>query len=375
MSQFKDPLEYTKEELETLSTEDLEAIMKIANDLESLFNTSQLVKKLLMNSLYGALANRYFPLFNLHMARAITGNGRYFIQKMAKEVESGLQALIPYEKGYVFYGDTDSNYFTVAPFVEKAFKDKPDATIVQKTDFCNRFYEQVVDNFVQKSIDDFGKEFNAYNTDVIGSEREIIADSGVWTAKKKYFARVIDSEGVRYKEPKLKVMGLDIIRSGTPTFVKKKLKESLTIILDSDVNTMIEWKDEVEEDFKNQPLSEIAKVQGVSNIDYAPGVKGVPMGARAVIVHNNYVKKIGIENEVQLLDAGNKVKIMYLQEPNIFGSNVIAWSDDKFAEIVKQSGCVDYNLCFEKFMLSPLELMTTALKWDVKRTTESLDDW
>jgi hypothetical protein len=309
------------------------------------------------------------------MARAITGNGRYFIQKMAKEIEGGLQNLIPSEKPYVFYGDTDSNYFTVDRFVEKAFKNKPDASKIEKVDFCNRFYEQVVDKFVQKSIDDFGKEYNAYNTDVIGSEREIIADAGVWTAKKKYFARVIDSEGVRYKEPKLKVMGLDIIRSGTPTFVKKKLKESLNIILDSDVDSMIAWKDAVKLEFMKQPLSDIAKTQGVSNIDYAPGAVGVPMGARSVLVHNEYIKKLGIENEIQLLDAGNKVKIMYLKEPNIFGSNVIAWGDEKFEEYLLDANCVDYDLCFEKYFLSPLELMTTALKWDIRKETQSLDDW
>jgi DNA polymerase elongation subunit (family B) len=105
---YKDPLDYTKEELGLLSTEDLIKIQKIADEKNSLFNTAQLVKKLLMNSLYGAFSNKYFPLFNQHMARAITGNGRYFIQKMAKEIESGLQDLIPYDKGYVFYGDTDS---------------------------------------------------------------------------------------------------------------------------------------------------------------------------------------------------------------------------------------------------------------------------
>ena len=105
---YKDPLEYTHEELESLSTEDLIAIQKISNDKNQLFNTAQLVKKLSMNSLYGAFSNKYFPLFNQHLARAITGNGRYFIQKMAKEIESGLQALIPQETPYLFYGDTDS---------------------------------------------------------------------------------------------------------------------------------------------------------------------------------------------------------------------------------------------------------------------------
>jgi hypothetical protein len=287
---------------------------------------------------------------------------------------------IEVEDNHNFFGNNilvhNSNYFTVAPFVEKAFEDKPNATKSEKADFCNNFYEQIVDKFVQKSIDDFGNELNAYNTSVIGSEREIIADAGVWTAKKKYFARVIDSEGVRYKEPKMKVMGLDIIRSGTPTFVKKKLKESLNIILDSDAESMIKWKDSVKEEFMKQDLSNIARVQGVSNIDYTTGDKGIPIGARSVLVHNEYVKKLGIENEIQLLEAGNKVKLMYLKEPNIFGSNVVAWSDDKFVDLINECGCVDYELCFEKYFLSPLQLMTDALKWNIAKETEELnDDW
>ena len=446
---------------------------------------------------------------------------------------------IEVDDNHNFFGNNilvhNSNYFTVAPFVKKAFKDKPNATKAEKADFCNNFYQQIVDKFVQKSIDDLGNELNAYNTDVIGSEREIIADClsfstslkvqinntsktlsigelakmygineltktedfvgtanknimiesygknglelkkilniqkkvtikkmvelispdnkstvltedhkiatvldgkitykeakniteddilminnkeqstkgfkvkpckdegerkivydievadnhnfyadgilvhncGVWTAKKKYFARVIDSEGVRYKEPKMKVMGLDIIRSGTPSFVKKKLKESLNIILDSDAESMIRWKDLVKEEFNLQNLSDIARVQGVSNIDYSVNDKGVPIGARAVLVHNEYVKKLGIENEIQLLEAGNKVKLAYLTEPNIFGSNVVAWNDDKFVDIIKNAKCFDYDLCFEKFFLSPLQLMTDALKWDILRETENLDD-
>jgi len=372
---MKDVLEYTHEELKQMSNEELLKLQKEANRGNSLFETAQLVKKLLINSLYGALANKYFPLFNEHMARAITGNGRYFIQLMARTIESGLQKMTPSQKPYIVYGDTDSNYFSVEPFVERAFKDKPEATITDKVNFCDNFYNKIVDGMVQDSIEQFGLEYNAYNTDVIGSEREIIADAGVWTAKKKYFARVIDSEGVRYEKPKLKVMGLDIIKSGTPKFVKKKLKSSLDIILDSSIDDMISWKDTVKQEFVEQNLNDIAKVQGVSNIDYKVGDKGIPIGARSVMVHNEYIKTLGIENEIQLLEAGTKVKQMYLKEPNIFGSNIIAWSDDKFVKYLVDSGAVDYEVCFEKYFLAPLELMTAALQWDIRKTTESLEDW
>jgi DNA polymerase elongation subunit (family B) len=105
---MKKVLEYSKEELEQLSTEELEMLLMEANKNESLFNTRQLVEKLSINSLYGAFSNVYFPLFNQDIARAITGNGRYFIQKLANYIENKLQELHPSQKEYITYGDTDS---------------------------------------------------------------------------------------------------------------------------------------------------------------------------------------------------------------------------------------------------------------------------
>ena len=348
--------------------------MEKSKQLNGLYETKQLVEKLSINSIYGALGNAYFPLFNQEMARAITGNGRYYIQKMSKYIEKGLKDLDP-SNDYMIYNDTDSGYFTIAPFVEKAFKDKPQATLTEKTDFCNRFYEQIVDPMVQASIDDFGNECNAYNTDVIGCEREIIAQSAVFTNKKKYFARVIDSEGVRYSPWKMKVMGLDIIRSGTPPLVKTKLKSSLDIILDSpNADHLITWVDEVQQEFVTVPIANISKVQGVSNIDYNLQTdKGVPIGARASLVHNAYTKANGLQNEFDDIQAGDKVKMIYLQEPNPLHSNIVAYKNDRFIELFKDY--IDYDLCFDKFFLSPLEIMSTALNWDIRKTTESLDDW
>jgi len=309
------------------------------------------------------------------MARAITGNGRYYIQLMANYIEKGLQELLPSSKPYIVYGDTDSNYFFVEPFVKKAFENNADASITDKVDFCDNLYNDVIDKFVQKSITDFCKEYNAYNQAVIGSAREIISDKAIWTAKKKYIARVFDSEGVRYSEPKIKVMGLDLIRSGTPPFVKKKLKESIDIILDSNESTMTDWKDKSFQEYMKQPLNDISKIQGVSSIDYVQGQKGIPIGARSAMKHNAFIKKNNLENEIQIIQAGDKIHQMYLKEPNIFGSNIIAWTSDNFIKHIEEANCVNYELCFEKYFLAPLQLMTDALKWNITKTTQDLDDW
>jgi len=321
---------------------------------------------------YGALANKYFMLFNIDMARAITMNGRYFIRTLGKNIEEGLQDLQKMNSPYVIYHDTDSAYFKIDNFVNQAFKDKPDGTIQEKTDFCDNFYNSIVDKFVQKTIDDVADELHAHNKDAIGSEREIIADTAIWVAKKKYAARVIDSEGVRYKEPKLKIMGLEIVRSSTPVFVQKKLKNAVTSILDSTEDEIIKYKDAVLQEFMKEPLENIARVQGVSNIDYdLKTSKSIPIGARSVIVFNDYIKKNNLEDEFQVINEGTKIKQMYLKEPNIFNSNVIAWNDDKFTRFLES---VDYQKCFDKYFLSPLEIMTKPLGWNINRSTESLDE-
>jgi len=105
---MKDPLDYTADELKSLSTDELSKLLLKAESGRALFNTRQLAEKTIINALYGAMGNRWFPLFNEDMAAAITGNGRFFIRKLAKYIEDELQKLLPQNKPYIIYGDTDS---------------------------------------------------------------------------------------------------------------------------------------------------------------------------------------------------------------------------------------------------------------------------
>ena len=233
---MKDILEYTKEELEQLSTEELQNLLKETELQVNLYNTKQLVEKTLMNSLYGALANKYFPLFNEDMAAAITGNGRYFIRKLSKYLEEALQSMIPSENEYVIYNDTDSVYIQVHEFVNRYIQKNNPKDLNEIVDWVDKFVEKVIDVIIQKTINDFCDELNAYNREVIGAKREVIADAGVFSAKKKYFLRVRDNEGTRYPIdlPYYKIQGLEVIKSSTPTWCKKYLIEAIPHILDKD---------------------------------------------------------------------------------------------------------------------------------------------
>lgn len=104
----KSVLEYTKEELEKLPVEQLKILLDEAKTGERQYWTEQTGLKLIINSLYGAMANRYFPLFNEKMAQAITGNGRFFIRLLSKNIENKLQSMLKSDNPYVTYNDTDS---------------------------------------------------------------------------------------------------------------------------------------------------------------------------------------------------------------------------------------------------------------------------
>lgn len=377
MTSLKDPLEYTEEELRSLSDEDLQKLLAASNKGESLFNTRQLVEKTMINSLYGAMANKWFPLFNEDMAAAITGNGRFFIQKLASYIEDRLQGLIPNEKPYIVYGDTDSVYYHIEPFVEKYISENPGLPINDYVEWADQFEKKVIAPVIQQTIDDFAYELNAYNKDKIGAEREIIADSAVFTAKKKYYARVRDNEGTRYPDdsPKIKVMGLEIIKSSTPTWSKKYLKEAIPHILDKDESELRNWVQSIKQDFIKVDLNEIASVGGVSRIDYQLGKETVPIGSRAAIVHNNYITEHNLTDQYAPIQGGDKCKRLYLQTPNMFNSNIVAYTDDGFTKEIMKCNCVDYDTQFEKNFLKPLYLMVEPLNYDLEKETAELDDW
>ena len=371
---MRDVLSYNKDELEELTTAELKLLLQETEYKESLFFTKQIALKTLMNALYGALSNRYFPLFNEEMAAGITGNGRYFIQKLANYIEEKLQEILPQDKKYIVYGDTDSVYFQIEPFMDKFIAKNPLSTIDEQVDWANTFEEQVIQPTIAKAISDFSTELNAFRPDVIGVDREIIADAAVFTAKKKYYARVRDNEGTRYPmdSPKIKVMGLEIIKGGTPPWSKKYLKEVIPHILDKDESDLRDWLHDIKTNFFTAPINSIAAIGGVSRLDYVLGTKGVPFGSRAALVHNQYIKDNNLEDHYQPIQAGDKCKRLFLVTPNKFNSEIIAYTNETF---IKEIDCIDYDLCFEKYFLKALNLMVAPLSYDIEKETASLSDW
>lgn len=372
---MKEVLEYTEEELRNLSTAELEVLAQQAEALEGLWNTSQLVAKTLMNSLYGAMANKWFPLFNEQMAAAITGNGRYFIQKLAFYIEETLQQMIKNDKPYVIAGDTDSVYYQIEPFMDLYQKKNPGLSINEYVNWADNFEKKVIQPVIQRAIDDVARDLNAYNKSVIGAEREIISDAAVFVAKKKYFARVRDSEGTRYPddEPYIKITGLEIIRSSTPKWAQIHLKKSIPHILDKDEADLKNWINEIKKQYTRTNLNDLAMVGSASRIDYELTDKGIPIASRAVICYNNYIKENNLVDRYAPIQAGDKAKRIFLTEPNPFNSNIVSFNNENFIKELEQY--IDFDTNFEKGFLNPMGLMVAPLNYNLKKETETLDEW
>lgn len=325
--------------------------------------------KININSLFGACGNAHFLLYNKEIAKSITSNSRFYINLMGNNVNNYLKDISNSRDNNWTYSDTDSIYMKLpSKIIEKLPED-----IQKSTDLLDKFIENKIQPVVNNSSKELGDIFNAFDSSKISAKREVISTKAVFIAKKRYFMRVIDSEGVRFSEPHLKTMGIDLVRSSTPEFSKKYLKKSIDIILDSNEEELKKWIRDVREKYQSQNLLSIAKTSSVSSSKYNLKTdKSIPINSRAFLITNNYIDSLKTQ-EFQPLELGEKVKMLYLKTPNPLNSNIFAFNNEKFAQRFKEY--VDYDSNFEKFFLKPLELMIEPLNYNLYKETENLDVW
>jgi len=352
--------------------------------METQCKTEQLVLKLLMNSLYGAIGNKHFRLFNIEIARAITGNTRFYIKMLSQYLNEGLNKLLKDPYDAIIYNDTDSVYISIAPFVDEKFgsqKDTPEL-IQEKVDFCDSFVKMYIDPIVQDTNKMFSEMLNAYDSSIIVAEREAISSVGIFVAKKKYLLRIYDMEGVRYHEPDLKMMGIEIIRSSTPQFTRKYLKECIDILLDKDEETLRQWLFDIKDKYTSAPIENIAKITGIGNLNYKLDEIeydennrkiSIPINSKSALVTNSYIKSSPeFESRYTQILVNDKVKFLYLREPNPLGANTFAFIDNEFGELFREY--VDFDMNWEKSFMKPLDILIKPLNWNMNAST-SLDGW
>ena len=361
---FKKKMIEAKKAYEKTPTKDLEKEIARCNNI-------QMAKKISLNSAYGAIGNQYFRYYKLANAEAITLSGQVSIRWIEQKMNDYLNKLLSTtEEDYVIASDTDSIYLNLGPIVDKFLGHKSDdkTAVVELLDkICQDKLEPYIDTCYQN----LATYVSAYDQKM-QMKRENIADRGIWTAKKRYILNVWNSEGVAYAEPKLKVMGIESVKSSTPAPCRKMLKDAFQILMTGTEDDMIAFIDKSREEFKKLPPEQVSFPRSASDVVKYKGsseiyVKGTPIHIRGALLFNHYIKEKKLTNKYSLIQNGEKIKFCYLKKPNIIHENIISFIQD-FPRELNLDKYVDYDLQFEKSFVEPLKAILDAIGWNVEKT-------
>ena len=360
---FKDRQDYKKLMIEAQKKYEDTKDPRYQNDI-SKYNNFQMARKIQLNSLYGAWANYYFRYFDDRIAEGITMSGQYIIRTVGRALDVYLNKICgTKDVMYSFYSDTDSCYITLDPLVKKYYADKSNEEIVAILD---KICEEKIAPAINRACGLMSEYTNAFDNKIV-FKRESIATRGIWVAKKRYALNVYNNEGVQYAEPKLKVMGLEIVRSSTPEVIRKTLKDAVKVAITADEAALQDFIKTAKSEYLKLSPAEIAFPRGVNNLaKYASTTdiysKGTPMHVRGALLFNHHIRQRGLDNRYQFIQEGEKIKFIYLREPNTIKENCIgfvgAWPEE-----LQLTSFVDYDTMWEKSFIEPLNGIIEGLGW------------
>ena len=320
--------------------------------------------KIFLNSLYGAMSNAYFPYFDLRIAEAITLTGQLSIKWAARAANEFLnKGLGTKDKDYVIAIDTDSIYLDLSAISKFAGK-KGTEPIDELDEFC----EVAMNPAIAKAYKQLAEVTNAYKPRM-EMKREVIADRGLWTAKKRYILNVLDDEGYRLPKPKLKVMGVEAVRSTTPEIIRKKLKDTFRVILTETSKNAHDYMDAFQTEFLNLEPEDVSFPKSANNLEKYSDPnkiyrKGTPIQVRAALLYNHLLKEKEVLDKYQEIKSGDKIRFTYLRTPNPLKENVIGFPDVLPPEFGLHK-YVDKHLQFSKGFTEPLRNVFAAMDWSV----------
>ena len=301
-----------------------------------------------------------------------------WIQKAINEFMNS--AMETTDVDYVIASDTDSLFLHMDTMLAKSLKITPDKLdeipINSLVDQLDKLSKVVFLPFIETSYKKLATYVNAYEQKMI-MKREKICDKGIWTAKKRYILNVWDEEGVRFKNPVVKVTGLEMIKSSTPAIVRKKLKEVTDIIMTKDEAAVLAFIETFKEEYKTLPAEDIAFPRGINGVqeysdttnkDRTQAKKGAPIHVRGAIQYNYEIKHRGLTKKYPMILGGEKIKFLYLKEPNSFQSYVMTFSTRLPTEFGAEK-YIDYETMFEKSFIEPLKIITNAIGWKTEATS------
>ena len=342
----------------------------------SKYSNFQMARKIQLNSLYGALGNQYFRHYRLDNAEAITLTGQVAIRWIERKVNEYLNMILSTDnQDYVIASDTDSIYLNLGPLVSRLDSDELDSQ--RMVHVLNSFCEDKIVPFIDQSYKELSDYLQCYEETLV-MKRECIAEKGIWTAKKRYILNVWDNEGVRYKEPKIKMMGIEAVRSSTPSSCRDYITQAMKILMSGTEDDLIKYIEKSREEHKTLDLSLVSFPRTANNITkFKDNVtlycKGTPMHIRASILFNHIVRERKLDKKYNYINDGEKIKYLFLRVPNPSSQNVIAFINE-FPKEFDLTKYIDHDTMFEKGFIEPLRSILNVVGWNTEHVS-TLEDF
>ena len=360
---FKKKMLEAKKEYEKTPTKHLEKEIARCNNI-------QMAKKIQLNSAYGAIGNNYFRYYMLANAEAITLGGQFSIRWIERKVNKYMNKVLKTkEKDYVIASDTDSIYLHMGPLVEVVYKGR-EKNVESIVTFIDKVCQVELEKYISDSYQALATYVNAYEQKMF-MKRETIAERGIWTAKKRYMLNAWDIEGVRFAEPKLKMMGIEAVKSSTPAPCRKMIKNAISIIMNESEENVQQYIKKMRTEFRNMNPADIAFPRTCNNVaKYRSHLtiyqKGTPIHVRGSLLFNHYLKERNLLGKYNVINNGEKIRFCYLKTPNPIRENVISFISD-FPVELGLSEYIDYDLQFSKSFIEPLKAILDSIGWSVEK--------
>jgi len=342
---------------------------KTAKEISRCHNI-QWAKKIALNSAYGAIGNQYFRYYDVRQATAITSSGQFVIRFIEKNVNEYINKILKtHDKvDYIVASDTDSIYLTLDKLVEATCKNKSKADTLK---FLNKVVNSRIEPFIDKCFAELADYTNAIKQKMV-MKREVIADKGIWTAKKRYMLNVLDEEGITFEEPKLKIMGIEAVKSSTPEVCRGKIKQAIKLIMTKDEDTLQKFIADFKKEFYQMTAEQISFPRSCNNLKkYMHGsnifIKGTPIHVKGALIYNHQLKQFKLHRKYPLIQEGDKIKFLKLIEANPFKFDVISYVT-KLPSEFKLQEYIDYDIMFQKTFLDPMSFILNSIGWTTEKT-------